>query len=236
MRQLKLIVEAKNFELCPFDVITESKKMEDGTIDKQIFIEGPFVQTEIKNKNGRNYRKNTMKNVIAKYMAERMNPQLGFRSYGELGHPDGVEINLERVSHYTTSLEWQGNNCIGKAEILTDNAPGRMVKTFLEKKLRLGTSTRGLGALSDHLNEDGSKDVDSFEMIASDIVADPSAPQGFVDGIMENREYIIKDNGVIVECYTNLDRTLSSLPNKSEDRNKLFLSAFENFLKEFNNK
>ncbi len=233
MAQLKLIVEAK--DLNPFETMTETIKLDDGTTDKQYFITGPFVQTEIKNRNGRNYRKHIMTEVIAKYIAERMNPKVGFRSFGELGHPDGVEINLDRVSHYTTNLDWQGNNCIGKAEIIVDNPSGKLVKTFLQKKLKLGTSTRGLGALADDQNPDGSKDVESFEMIASDIVADPSAPQGFVDGIMENKEYIIKDGGIIVECYNNIQRTLSALPMKSEQRNKLFLSAFEKFLKDLNN-
>lgn len=233
MRQLKLIVEAKDFDILPIDVVIESVQQETGSSKKQYYIEGPFIQTETKNRNGRKYPRQLMEECVQKYVNERMNPHSGFRSYGELGHPEGVEINLDRVSHYTTKLEWKSNNCIGKAEILTENPCGKIVQTFLEKKLRLGVSTRGLGSLSDNQNNDGSKNVDSYEMIAIDIVADPSAPQGFVEGILENKEYIIKDGGVIVECYNNLEANLKSLPKHSDDKNKLFLDAFQKFLKDF---
>lgn len=236
MRQLKLLVEAKDFDLRPIDTIVESVKQEDGSTSKNYYIEGPFIQTESKNRNGRKYKLQKMVECVQKYVNERMNPNFGFRSFGELGHPEGVEINLDRVSHYTNKLEWNGNDCIGKAEIITENPCGRIVETLLKKKLRLGVSTRGLGSLSDRQNQDGSKDVDTYEMIAIDIVADPSAPKGFVDGILENKEYIIKDGGVIVECYNNLERVLTDLPTHSDDKNKLFLKAFENFLKDFSKK
>lgn len=230
---MKLIIEAKEFN--PIDIIVESKKNEiDGSTQQLYYITGPFIQTETKNRNGRRYGKSLMVECVEKYIAERMNPQIGFRSFGELGHPDGVEINLDRVSHYTKSLDWQGNDCIGKAEIITENPCGRIVKTLLDKKLRLGTSTRGLGSLAENENNDGSKQVNSYELIASDIVADPSAPKGFVEGILENKEYIIKDDGVIVECYENLEKELRVLPKKTDDKNKVFLNAFENFLKNYN--
>jgi len=233
MRQLKLITEAKDFNLRPVDVLIESAKDDEtGISKKSYFIEGPFIQTNTKNRNGRKYILSQMQECVQKYVNERMNPNFGFRSYGELGHPNGVEINLDRVSHYTKSLEWQGNDCIGKAEILTDNPCGKIVETFLKKKLRLGVSTRGLGSLAEDANQDGSKDVESYEMIAIDIVSDPSAPKGFVDGILENKEYIIKDGGIIVECYNQLESTVSTLPTKSEDKNKVFLKALENFLKD----
>lgn len=236
MRQLKLFTEAKDYDLRPVDTIIESIKGEDGVIGKTYYITGPYIQTESKNRNGRRYRLQRMVECVQKYVNDRMNPAFGYRSYGELGHPEGVEINLDRVSHYTTNLEWNGNDCIGKSEIITENPCGRMVETFLKKKLRLGVSTRGLGALADKANPDGSKDVDSYEMIAIDIVADPSAPKGFVDGILENKEYIIKDGGVIMECYNNLERTVSNLPVHSDNKNKLFLNAFEKFLKDFGKK
>lgn len=233
---LKLIIEARDFDLRPVDCLIEAVKKDDGSLDKSYYIEGPFVQCNIKNRNGRNYPKELMEACVAKYMQERMNPQFGLRSYGELGHPDGVEINLDKVSHYIQELKWQGTNCIGKAKILKKNPMGRIVETFLEEKLRLGTSTRGLGALSETPNRDGSKNVEHYEMIASDIVADPSAPQGFVNGILENKEYIVQDNGVIVECYERLERSVSSLPKDTELKKKLFLESFENFLKDFRSK
>ena len=225
---LKLIVEARDFETALVEAVQEVN--EAGV--KEYYIVGPFIQTNIKNRNGRVYPKTLMEAVVEKYKQDRMQPGK-FRSYGELGHPDGVEINLDKASHYTQTLDWQGNNCIGKAKILTGNATGRMVQTFLDEKLIIGTSTRGLGTLAKNENADGSKMVTSYEMIASDIVADPSAPQGFVQGILENKEYIIQDNGVIVECFTNLERTVSTLPKDSELKEKLFLEAFENFLKDF---
>ena len=236
MRQLKLFTEAKDYDLRPVDSIIESIKQDDGTTSKLYHIEGPFIQTESKNRNGRRYRLQKMVECVQNYVNERMDPKFGFRSFGELGHPEGVEINLDRVSHYTEKLDWHGNDCIGKAEIITDNPCGKIVETFLKKKLRLGVSTRGLGALSDIENKDGSKDVDTYQMIAIDIVADPSAPKGFVDGILENKEYIVKDGGIIVECYNNLERVVSDLPRHSDDKNKLFLSALQNFLKDFDKK
>jgi hypothetical protein len=230
MRHLKLFVEAKNFDFVPIDVLIESSN--DPVNGKNYYIEGPFVQTEIKNRNGRNYPKSLMVKCVENYIKDRMNPQQGFRSFGELGHPEGVEINLDKVCQYVQSLTWQGNDVIGKAKILKSHPCGRIVETFLEEKLRLGVSTRGLGALSDSQNSDGSRMVEAYEMIAVDVVADPSAPRGFVDGILENKEYIIQGNGIIVEAYNNLQTEISSLPKNSDAKNKVFINALEKFLKE----
>ena len=134
MRQLKLITEAKDFNLRPVDVLIESAKDDEtGISKKSYFIEGPFIQTNTKNRNGRKYILSQMQECVQKYVNERMNPNFGFRSYGELGHPNGVEINLDRVSHYTKSLEWQGNDCIGKAEILTESLWKNSRNIFKEK-------------------------------------------------------------------------------------------------------
>jgi hypothetical protein len=171
-----------------------------------------------------------MKDVVQKYVNERMNPQFGFRSFGELGHPDGVEINLDKVCHYTTELIWKGNDCYGKAKVFSTHPSGRILETFLEENLRVGVSTRGLGSLAEEENRDGSKDVTAYKMIAIDAVADPSAPKGFVDGIMENKKYIVGNDGVILECYDGLERKLSSLPTKSQERNRLFIESVEEFL------
>lgn len=231
--RLKLIVEAKDFAAKPVRSIIHPS---DDSGQKTYFIEGIFIQTETKNRNGRNYPKSLMEQCVQKYLNERMNPQVGYRSFGELGHPEGTEINLDKVSHYVTELNWNGNDVIGKAEILADNPCGRIVETFLKKKLTIGVSTRGLGALGKQPMQDGSKPVLSYEMIAIDIVADPSAPKGFVDGILENKEYIIKDNDCILECYEGIERELSILPTKSSEKEKIFLEAFEKFMKEITNK
>ena len=232
---LFLITEAENYFDRPLETIVESIKQNDGTVSKQYFVEGPFIQTEVKNRNGRNYGKRLMEACVSKYVKERMDPNFGLRSFGELGHPEGVEINLDKVCMYTTKLDWQSNDCIGKAKVLSNHPCGRILQTFLDDKLRIGVSTRGLGALSENENSDGSKDVEAYEMIAIDSVADPSAPRGFVDGILENKQYIVQDNGIILECYDGLERSVSVLPRKMEDRAAHFISSLTNFLDKIKN-
>lgn len=226
---LKLIIESRFNENQILDYLIENDK-QSGT--KHFFIEGPFVQTNVPNRNGRVYPKQLMIEAVELYIKDRLDKQKGIRSYGELGHPDGVEINPDRISHYTLNLSWIGNDCMGKAEIL-DTPMGRIVQTILEKKLKLATSTRGLGALNDTPGKDGAKQVQSYEMIASDIVIDPSAPQGFVNGILENKEYIIKNDEnsgsrVIVECYNKLEQNLEVLPK--HNKNEHFATALKKFL------
>jgi hypothetical protein len=169
------------------------------------------------------------------------------RSYGELGHPEGIEINLHRVSHMITELRWEGNNVLGRAK-LVDTEYGRIAETIIKADGQLGTSSRGMGALNspnaqkptlyeDALNRFGedANIVTEFELIAEDIVADPSAPQGFVNGIYEGREYIIAGGQYTesslrrsVAAYKNLDEALRSLPRK--ERDSYILESFENFL------
>jgi len=224
---LKLIVESRFDESQKLDYLIEDDKE---TKKRNYFIEGPFVQTNVKNRNGRIYPKELMEEAVAEYIKDRLDPQKGIRSYGELGHPDGVEINPDKISHYTTILNWVGNDCMGKAKVM-DTPNGRIVKTILEDNLKLATSTRGLGQLANQNQNDNT--VVAYEMIASDIVVDPSAPQGFVNGILENKEYIIQgaENGQkrIVECYEGLERDVSYLPNR--DRNTHFANALEKFLR-----
>lgn len=229
---LKLIVESQYSEEQQLNYLIEKN---DKTQMKSYYIEGPFVQCNVPNRNGRVYPKDLMMESVEEYTKDRLDNSRGIRSYGELGHPEGVEINPDRISHYTVNLDWIGNDCMGKAEVL-DTPNGRIVMTLLEKKLKLATSTRGLGSLSETHGKDGAKLVDSYEMIASDIVIDPSAPQGFVNGILENKEFIIKndnDTGVkrIVECYNGLEKDLEILPN--HNRKEHFASALQKFLKGF---
>lgn len=225
---LKLIVESKYNESQQLDYIIERAK--DPSQPSVYMIEGPFVQCNVPNRNGRIYPIELMEKAVDEYVKDRLDPTKGIRSYGELGHPDGVEINPDRVSHYTTELKWVGNDCMGKAKIL-DTPNGKIVQTILNEKLKLATSTRGLGSLSENSGSDA-KMVDSYEMIASDIVIDPSAPQGFVNGILENKEFIIKsdENGTkrIVECYDRLESAVSDLPK--HDRNDFYLKELTKFL------
>lgn len=158
------------------------------------FIEGVMLQTEVKNKNGRIYPKEVMQKEVARYTKEYINEK---RAYGELGHPEGPTINLERTSHLITSLKEDGNNFVGKAKVLS-TPMGEIVKNLLADGARLGVSSRGMGSLKASKREGGTQMVQSdFQLAtAADIVADPSAPDAFVNGVMEGVEWIW-DNGVI---------------------------------------
>ncbi|MDB4403057.1 primosomal protein [bacterium] len=160
---------------------------------KNMFIEGIMLQTEVKNKNGRIYPKDIMQKEVARYTKEYVDNN---RAYGELGHPEGPTINLERTSHLITSLKEDGNNFIGKAKILS-TPMGEIVKNLLQDGAKLGVSSRGMGSLKASTSKGGVQMVQSdFQLAtAADIVADPSAPDAFVDGVMEGVEWIW-DNGM----------------------------------------
>ena len=157
------------------------------------FIEGVFLQAEIENKNGRKYPFKTLEREVAKYEDRTINKG---RALGELGHPDGPSINLDRVSHKILSLKGEGNNFIGRAKIL-DTPMGNIAKNLLDEGIQLGVSSRGMGSLQ---KVEGVQVVQDDFMLATaaDIVADPSAPDAFVDGIMEGKEWIW-DNGLLKE-------------------------------------
>ena len=191
---------------------------------KNYFIEGIFLQAELKNRNGRMYPLKTLAREVAKYDENYI--QKG-RALGELGHPDGPSINLDRVSHKIQSLKEDGNNFIGKAKIL-DTPMGNIAKNLLDEGVRLGVSSRGMGSL---IKKEGCNVVaDDFMLAtAADIVADPSAPDAFVDGIMEGKEWVW-DNGILKEAAvaqikTEIDE--ATLINLQERK----VSAFEKFLK-----
>ena len=158
---------------------------------KNYKIRGVFLQSEIKNRNGRVYEKEILEKEVSRYNAEFINKK---RAFGELGHPDSPTVNLERVSHMITTLYPDGTNFIGEAKIM--NTPyGKIVKGLIDEGAQLGVSSRGMGSL---VQKNGSNYVgkDFYLATAADIVADPSAPDAFVEGIMESKEWIW-DNGVI---------------------------------------
>ena len=160
---------------------------------KNYKIRGVFLQSEIKNRNGRVYEKEILEKEVRRYNAEFINKK---RAFGELGHPDSPTVNLERVSHMITSLYPDGTNFIGEAKIM--NTPyGKIVKGLIDEGAQLGVSSRGMGSLSQRggVNYVGR---DFYLATAADIVADPSAPDAFVEGIMENKEWVW-DNGILVE-------------------------------------
>ena len=180
---MKLIAEYTDQNL---ECLVEKK--EDGS--KKYTIEGVFMQSEQKNRNGRIYPKKIMENAVAKYVDTQVSKN---RAVGELNHPDGPTVNLDKVSHLITDLRWEGNDVVGKASIL-DTPMGQIVKGLLEGGVNLGVSTRGMGSLE---QRGGAMYVkDDFTLSTVDIVQDPSAPNAFVNGIMEGVEWVW-NNGVL---------------------------------------
>jgi hypothetical protein len=161
---------------------------------KTFYITGPFLQGDIKNRNGRIYESNILAKEVKRYNEEYVNKN---RAMGELGHPDGPTVNLDRVSHKITALNQEGSNFIGKAKIL-ETPMGRIAGALLNDGVTLGVSSRGMGSLTE---KNGAKYVGEDFMLATaaDIVADPSAPDAFVQGIMEGKEWVW-DNGLLKEC------------------------------------
>ena len=160
---------------------------------KLLYIEGVFLQSELKNRNGRMYPFSVLEREVKRYNEEYVQSK---RALGELGHPDGPTINLDRVSHRITSLRAEGNNFIGKAQIL-DTPMGNIAKNLLGEGVQLGVSSRGMGSIE--RKEDCNVVADDFMLTtAADIVADPSAPDAFVNGIMEGKEWVWQ-NGILKE-------------------------------------
>ena len=160
---------------------------------KNYRIKGVFMQSEIKNRNGRMYPEQVLAKEVKRYNKEYVNQK---RAFGELGHPDGPTVNLERVSHMITSLKQDGQNFIGEAKVM-DTPYGKIVKNLIDEGAKLGVSSRGMGSLEPRGRMQVVKD-DFYLATAADIVADPSAPNAFVEGIMEGKEWIW-DNGIIKE-------------------------------------
>ena len=174
---MKLITE----EISSVKFVTEGKGS-----SKKMYIEGTFLQGEIKNRNGRMYPVSTLAKEVGRYNESFVNKG---RALGELGHPDGPTVNLDRVSHKIVSLRQEGNNFVGKAQLL-DTPMGKIAKSLLDEGVMLGVSSRGIGSIKEDTN--GVKVVGEDFMLATaaDIVADPSATDAFVSGIMEGKEWI----------------------------------------------
>lgn len=192
---------------------------------KNYFIEGVFLQSNLKNRNGRVYPKEVMQKEVSRYMKEYVDTK---RAFGELGHPDGPTINLDRVSHMIVSLKEDGNNFIGRAKIM-DTPMGKIAKNLLDEGAKLGVSSRGLGSLK--VNNEGINEVqdDFYLATAADIVADPSAPDAFVQGIMENKEWMFIDG---VWTYQNMDETKKLIEQAQQKQlEEVKLKVFEHFLK-----
>ena len=199
-------------------VITEAK---DGK-SKSYAIEGVFAQAEQKNRNGRIYPKPIMESAVDKYVTEQVAQK---RSVGELNHPEGPTVNLDKVSHLITQLEWKGNDVVGKAQIL-DTPMGQIVKGLLEGGVQLGVSTRGMGSLE---SKGGANYVrDDFILNTVDIVQDPSAPAAFVNGIMEGVEWVWNNGIIQPQVIEEMETEIKTAPKKYLYETQI--REFKNFL------
>lgn len=214
---MKLIRE----EIENVEIIVESKGGK-----KSLYIEGVFLQGDIKNRNGRMYPMETLRREVSRY---NENHVVSGRALGELGHPDGPTVNLDRVSHKIVSLKENGSNFIGKAKIL-GTPMGKIASSLLDEGVKLGVSSRGIGSLREDRN--GIKVVGEDFMLATaaDIVADPSAPDAFVSGIMEGKEWVW-EGGILREKYAEqTKRRINTLVSQRKlDEHKLNL--FDDFLR-----
>jgi hypothetical protein len=212
MKLIRELTESVNY-------LTEEK---DGK--KTLYIEGPFLVAEAVNKNRRMYKEETMRNEVNRYNEEYITKN---RAFGELGHPDTPSINLDRVSHLIVGLRQEGNAWIGKAKIL-ETPMGNIARNLIEGGAQLGVSSRGMGSLK---MENGINVVqgDFHLATAADIVADPSAPGAFVQGIMEGKEWMLV-NGVWTEQHYDIAKQQIVKASK-KDIERVSLNIFENFLK-----
>tara|TARA_R110000868_G_scaffold94548_1_gene260778 strand:+ start:342 stop:1001 length:660 start_codon:yes stop_codon:yes gene_type:complete len=198
-------------------VITEAKGGSKGYA-----IEGVFAQADQKNRNGRVYPRAIMEKAVDKYVTEQVEQK---RSVGELNHPEGPTVNLDKVSHLITALEWKGNDVIGKAQIL-DTPMGQIVKGLLEGGVQLGVSTRGMGSLE---NKNGTMVVkNDFILNTVDIVQDPSAPAAFVNGIMEGVEWVWNNGIIEPQVIEEMETEIKKAPRT--DLYETQVREFKNFL------
>ena len=214
---MKLITET----IEKIEVLTEEKNGK-----KDYKIRGVFMQADIKNRNGRIYPVETLAKEVKRYTNEFINKK---RAFGELGHPDGPTVNLERVSHMITSLKPEGKNFIGEAKVM-DTPYGKIVKNLIDEGAQLGVSSRGMGSIQ-QMSGRNIVGKDFYLATAADIVADPSAPDAFVEGIMEGKEWVW-DNGVLksmeVEQYKEeIERT------KRKELAEVKAKVFKDFLSKF---
>ena len=212
---MKLIAEYVDENL---EVVTEATK--DG--GKKYTIEGVFMSAEQKNRNGRIYPKPIMESAVNKYVGEQVSKG---RAVGELNHPEGPTVNLDKVSHKIESLDWKGNDVVGKATIL-ETPMGQIVKGLLDGGVRLGVSTRGMGSLQNNGNAMVVKD--DFILNAVDIVQDPSAPSAFVNGVMEGVEWVWNNGIIEAQAIERMETEIKKAPRANLYETQV--REFKNFL------
>jgi hypothetical protein len=214
---MKLISE----HLDDIEFITE----DDAEGKKNYRIKGVFMEADIKNRNNRMYPMNVLEKEVKRYNREYIQQK---RAFGELGHPDGPTVNLERVSHMITKLYPDGKQFVGEAKIM-DTPYGKIVKNLIDEGAKLGVSSRGMGSLEPRRDMHVVKD-DFYLATAADIVADPSAPNAFVEGIMENKEWIW-DNGVVKEV--DIAKYRAELRKESKRLEEKKIKLFNEFMSNF---
>ena len=217
---MKLITEMLESDV---EFITEAK--EDG--GKNYFIEGVFMQGNIKNRNGRMYPMETLMKEVKRYNKEYVEQN---RAYGELGHPQGPTINLERVSHMIKELHQDGNNIRGKAKIMTETPMGKIVKNLMDEGAKLGVSSRGMGTLKPGKNGTNMVQNDFQLATAADIVADPSAPEAFVEGVMEGVEWLQIDDRWVPQYIEETQQEIKAASRANLQEAKF--NAFKKFLEQ----
>ena len=211
---MKLITE----EISNAEYIVEEKNGK-----KNYSIKGIFMQSDVKNRNGRIYPKEILQKEVVRYNREFINKN---RAFGELGHPDGPTVNLERVSHMIKALYPEGSNFIGEARIL-ETPYGKIVKSLIDEGAKLGVSSRGMGTLANVGGANVVKD-DFYLATAADIVADPSAPDAFVEGIMESKEWVWENGKLVERDIEAWKREIREAKQRKLDEVKL--KVFESFL------
>ena len=204
------------------EFITE--ELNEDTGKKSYRIKGVFMQSDVKNRNGRVYPQEILAKEVAKYNKNFIKEK---RAFGELGHPDGPTVNLERVSHMITDLYPDGKNFIGEAKIMA-TPMGEIVKNLMDEGAKLGVSSRGMGSLQSRGGTNYVKD-DFYLATAADIVADPSAPNAFVEGIMEGKEWVCNNGALVEEELLQMQREFDVKQSKMDEKRKAL--AFAKFLK-----
>lgn len=190
---------------------------------KNIKVVGPYIVAEKENANGRVYDRRVMESAVADF---EKNYIAASRSVGELNHPDNTDINYENACHMITGLKQDGDVWIGESKVLTGTPKGDLLAGLLENGVQVGMSTRGVG------NVTGKNRVDEYKLVAVDVVSNPSAPGAYVNGILECKNFMLDQYGEIVECaFSNLEKSLETLPKRGEVKKHLFTTAIAEFLR-----
>jgi len=192
-----------------FDVIWEEQN---NNKPSNLFITGPYMQCESVNKNKRIYSEGEMNREVNRYINEMVKTN---RAMGELNHPTKAEVDLERACHMVTEIRKEGNTYFGKSKVLS-TPTGQIVRSLVNDGVKIGMSSRALGKLTEQTN--GINRVSEFRLVAVDCVADPSCPAAFVNGILESKQYVLKDDGRLEEFYENFSNAVSSLPKKDVEQ------------------